>query len=95
MDTAFQKWNNAGKNNDRPGIYVIRSRATHSPAIKGSAEMEIILILISEIPDAATRLMPTGGVTCPIARFTVIMIPKCSGFTPIAWITGSKIGKNM
>ena len=36
--------------------------------------------------------LPTGGVTRPIHRLKIMMIPKCSGSTPI-WVTiGRKIG---
>ena len=35
---------------------------------------------------------PTGGVHSPTARLKIMMTPKCTGSTPTAVTTGSKIG---
>ena len=45
--------------------------------------------------EAAAKFIPTGGVTCPIARLTVIIIPKCKGSIPTDFITGRKIGRKI
>ena len=50
----------------------------------------IIGTLVSEL--ATNRLTPTGGVTNPTARFTIIMTPKWIGFIPTCSTIGSKIG---
>jgi hypothetical protein len=65
-----------GRNRVSPGINIIISNAMHSPAINGNADREIILRSMPDIPEAVTRFTPTGGVICPIARLTVIIIPK-------------------
>ena len=44
------------------------------------------------MPDATNRLMPIGGVTIPIARLQVMMIPKCTGSIPAAVAIGTMIG---
>ena len=41
---------------------------------------------------AMNRFTPTGGVTNPMARFAVIIMPKCTGWIPAAEIIGIKIG---
>ncbi|MNI77340.1 hypothetical protein D3C73_1336250 [compost metagenome] len=35
---------------------------------------------------------PTGGVINPMPRFTSMIMPKCTGSTPMPVITGSRIG---
>ena len=41
---------------------------------------------------ATKRLMPKGGVIKPIAKFTTMMIPKCTGLIPMEVATGKRIG---
>ena len=38
------------------------------------------------------RVEPTGGVTRPIPRFSMRIIPKWTGSTPMAVTTGKRIG---
>ena len=45
---------------------------------------------VSEL--ATKRLTPIGGVTKPIARFTIMITPNWIGSMPIASMIGSRIG---
>jgi hypothetical protein len=38
---------------------------------------------------------PTGGVSRPMPRLRIMMIPKCTGSIPKVLITGRKIGVQM
>ena len=44
------------------------------------------------IAEAMNKLAPRGGVTKPIAKFTMQTIPKWTGLTPTAVTMGSKMG---
>ena len=41
---------------------------------------------------AANRFTPKGGVIMPSARFTTMMMPKCTGSMPKCIATGTRIG---
>ena len=45
---------------------------------------------VSEL--ATNRFTPIGGVTNPIARFTIMTTPKWIGFIPMLCTIGSRIG---
>lgn len=53
------------------------------------------MIGISVMELATNKLMPIGGVTKPMAKFTIIMTPKCRGDTPTAVTIGRRIGVRM
>ena len=81
-------------------MYVTIRRTATQAAIIGTTALEIscrvtsrpflILMLI-----ATKRFTPTGGVTCPIARFTVAITPNATTSYPSALHTGSMIGMKM
>ena len=64
-------------------------------AIKGSTATEISFRLHFAIPQATYKLTPTGGVTNPIARFTIITTPRCTKSIPKLFATGTKSGTNI
>ena len=37
-------------------------------------------------------MSPTGGVIIPISKFTVMMMPTCTGSMPRAMATGNRLG---
>ena len=41
---------------------------------------------------AANKFTPKGGVIMPMARFTTMMSPKCTGSTPKCMATGARMG---
>ena len=45
--------------------------------------------------DRTYSTMPTGGVRSPIIRFSIMMIPKWTGSTPMAVTTGRNTGVRM
>ncbi len=52
----------------------------------------ILSRLILATVQAANRLTPKGGVIMPSARFTTMMVPKCTGSMPKWRATGTRIG---
>lgn len=74
------------------GKITIRTRPMANSMVKGSETFAIRItgILVMEL--ATNRLIPTGGVTKPTARFTTIMMPKWTRSTPMAVMTGARIG---
>jgi hypothetical protein len=46
--------------------------------------------LAMALPTNSTE--PTGGVISPMPRFTIMIMPKCTGWMPRPWTTGSRIG---
>ena len=52
-------------------------------------------ILISPMPHATYRLTPTGGVNRPMARFTIITVPRWMGSMPSCSATGANSGVKM
>ena len=71
---------------------MIRTREARKDAIYGMQALASFNIGIFVMPEATKRLMPIGGVTIPIARLQVMMIPKCTGSTPAAVAIGTMIG---
>lgn len=67
---------------------MISSRAATEAMIMGQTDFDIETIVtlalsrkpssLSATPIATNRFTPTGGVTWPMARFTVAMMPKCT-----------------
>ena len=45
-----------------------------------------------DIIEAVNRFAPRGGVTKPIAKFKIMIIPKWTGLTPTKVTIGNKIG---
>lgn len=74
------------------GIYVISMSANRNITINGIAFFAILVIGIFVSEFATNRLVPMGGVTNPMARFTVITTPKWIGSTPYYCTMGSMIG---
>ena len=64
-------------------------------AIKGSTATDISFKLHFAIPQATYKLTPTGGVTNPMARLTIITTPKCTKSIPKLFATGTKSGTNI
>ena len=71
---------------------IIRTKPRKKSNVKGSDTFAILITGKPDIELATNRLMPTGGVTKPTARLTVIMMPKCTRSTPICVMTGARIG---
>ena len=71
---------------------MISPREIKNAAMYGMQAFASFSIGILVIPDATNRLMPIGGVTIPIARLQVMMIPKCTGSIPAAVAIGTMIG---
>ena len=46
--------------------------------------------LATALPTKSTA--PTGGVISPMPRFTIMIMPKCTGSMPMALATGSSTG---
>ena len=74
------------------GIYVMSRSARKNIRIQGSAFFASFRTGTPEMDWATYRFTPTGGVTKPMARFTIMMMPKCTGSTPTAWARGSMTG---
>ena len=74
------------------GIYVITSRMAIMTAHMGSINLTIFVKGVSDMLEDTNSVIPTGGVLMPIARFTVVMIPKCTGFTPYCCTRGRSMG---
>ncbi len=49
-------------------------------------------ILSFEMALPTNSTVPTGGVIRPMPRFTIIIMPKCTGSTPRVLTTGSRMG---
>src|SRR5690606_10856429 len=65
------------------------------PRTTSTKGMSLGMILSSDIlatAQAAKRLTPKGGVIMPMARFTTMMVPKCTGSTPNFMATGTRMG---
>ena len=77
---------------EMPGILVISIRDSRKVARNGTVARASFSMGILVIPDATNRLMPMGGVTIPMARLQVMMIPKWMGSTPKAVATGTIMG---
>ena len=77
---------------EMPGILVISIRDSRKVARKGTVARASFSMGILVSPDATNRLMPMGGVTIPMARLQVMMIPKWMGSTPKAVATGTIMG---
>ncbi len=54
--------------------------------------MDISFSEIFAIPHPTYRFTPTGGVTIPIAMFTIMIQPRWIGLIPSAVATGTRIG---
>jgi len=76
-----------------PGIKIKTASAIMAAKIKYSAYPEISSTLTPAILDATKRLIPIGGVICPIAKLTTINIPNQIGLNPNCPIIGINIGK--
>ena len=63
--------------------------------IHGQIAFARVVYFTLEISLAIKRFAPNGGVMKPIARFKIIIIPKCTGLTPTALTMGSRIGVRM
>ena len=71
---------------------MISSREARKAARNGIQAFASFNIGILVMPEATKRLMPMGGVTMPIARLQVMMMPKWTGSTPRATAIGTIIG---
>ena len=67
---------------------------TNITIINGTIPFKITSIGESEILEATKRLIPSGGVIKPIAKFTTMIKPKWIGSKPMALATGKRIGAN-
>ena len=60
--------------------------------------MTLEAIWATGMPDmvlATKRLTPIGGVTNPMARFTTMITPKCTGSIPTSLIIGRSTGASI
>jgi hypothetical protein len=75
-----------------PGTNVINPSMKTITAQKGTKDFNIFDIGKFAIPDDTNRVIPTGGVLIPIARFVTVMRPKCMGSTPNFVTIGNRMG---
>ena len=73
---------------------VISVKQHNITRINGTIPFRITSIGESEILEATKRLIPSGGVIKPIAKFTTMIKPKWIGSNPMALATGKRIGAN-
>ena len=68
------------------------SNTTNSAVKNGT--MALVTIPSGSLATAAPvkSTVPTGGVIRPMPKFTIMIIPKCTGSTPSILTTGSKMG---
>jgi hypothetical protein len=66
-------------------------RSTIRISTTGMTNRAILGTLVFAICDAMNRFKPTGGVNIPIARLTIMMIPKCTGSNPKLSAIGKRI----
>ena len=67
-------------------------RQARMTSTKGIRSLTIRSSEIRATVHAAKRLTPNGGVIMPMARFTTMIRPKCTGSMPKCMATGAKIG---
>ena len=60
----------------RGGIKVMSTKQSRNAARNGMVAFASLIMGILVIPEATNRLMPIGGVTMPMARLAVIIMPK-------------------
>ena len=74
------------------GMNVISAKSAIMMNINLKIPCKIVSIDSLEILEATKRLIPRGGVQKPMAKFTTMMIPKCTGSTPMLAATGINMG---
>lgn len=74
------------------GINVIKPRTKIITAQNGIKDLKIFDIGKFAMLDDTNRVIPTGGVDKPIARFVTVIRPKCMGSMPNFVTIGSKMG---
>jgi len=76
-------------------MYVVANKTAVSAIRNGHRYRTIFSILIPATAPATNRLHPYGGVTSPIVKLIVSIIPNVIGDIPRLVTTGSKIGEMM
>jgi hypothetical protein len=66
-------------------------RSTIRISTRGMTDRAILGTLVFAICNAMNRFRQTGGVDIPIARLTIMMIPKCTGSNPKLSAIGNRI----
>ena len=74
---------------------MISSRIISIATKQGIIPFDISSIDILPIPHATYRLTPTGGVNSPIARLTIMTVPRWIGSIPSCNATGANSGVKM
>jgi TRAP-type uncharacterized transport system fused permease subunit len=91
-ERALTQKSNDGSQSAICGTYVTNTRNTSSTESHGTASRTTSITDMPVMPAVTNRFSPTGGVTIPISRFTVMMMPRCTGSMPSLVAIGNRIG---